>query len=126
MENAEEKKYRVDSPLKAGGKRYEIGQPVSLPYKLAEQLKLDHVISDWKDEATKEAGGAPAAPVAPTDAAERLTAVKEAIGKLNIDSGDLWTAGGLPKTEAIAQVTGWPVTAAERDAAWAEVKPEGK
>lgn len=61
---------------------------------------------------------APATKAAPEDEAERLAAIKDAIGKLNIDNGDLWTAAGKPQTVAIAEIIGWPVSAADRDAAW--------
>jgi len=61
--------------------------------------------------------GAPAA--APEDAAVRLEAIRAAIGQLDKEDAALWTAGGRPKTEAIAAITGWPVSAAERDAALA-------
>jgi len=60
------------------------------------------------------------APAAPEDPAVRLEAIRAAIGQLNKEDAALWTAGGKAKTEAIAAVTGWPVTAAERDAATAE------
>ena len=56
----------------------------------------------------------------PEDPAVRLEAIRAAIGQLNKEDAALWTAGGKAKTEAIAAVTGWPVTAAERDAATAE------
>ena len=60
------------------------------------------------------------APAVPGDPAVRLEAIRAAIGQLNKEDAALWTAGGKPKTEAIAAITGWPVTAAERDAATAE------
>lgn len=60
------------------------------------------------------------APVVPEDPTVRLEAIRAAIGQLNKEDAALWTAGGKPKAEAIAAITGWPVTAAERDAATAE------
>lgn len=54
------------------------------------------------------------------DPAEVALAILAAIGQLDKEDGALWTAGGKPKTEAIAAITGWPVTAAERDAATVE------
>lgn len=56
----------------------------------------------------------------PEDPAVRLEAIRAAIGQLDKEDGALWTAGGKPKTDAIAAITGWPVTAAERDAVTAE------
>lgn len=43
--------------------------------------------------------------------------IKVAIRALDKGDASLWTVGGAPKTEAIAARTGWPVTAAERNAA---------
>ena len=57
---------------------------------------------------------------APEDPAVRLESIRAAVGQLDKENAALWTAGGKPKTEAIAAITGWPVTAAERDAATAE------
>lgn len=60
------------------------------------------------------------AKAAPDSPGVRLDAIRVAIGELDKEDAALWTAGGKPKTEAIAAITGWPVTAAERDAATAE------
>jgi hypothetical protein len=57
------------------------------------------------------------APVKPTDPVELAAAIKAAVNAMDQDNADLWTAGGKPKTESIAAITGWPVSAAERDAA---------
>jgi hypothetical protein len=53
----------------------------------------------------------------PTDPAATLLAVTAAISQLDKSDPGLFTASNKPKTEAIAAITGWPVTAAERDAA---------
>lgn len=68
------------------------------------------------------ADAAPAAPVAPTDPAERAAAIKDAIAKLDAANATLWKADGAPTTVAIETLTGWIVSAAERDAVWAEIK----
>lgn len=65
---------------------------------------------------------APAAPVAPTDPAERAAAIKVAIAQLDETNTTLWKADGAPTAAAIEALTGWPVSAAERDAVWAEIK----
>lgn len=57
---------------------------------------------------------------APDDPAVRLEAIRAAIGQLNKEDASLWTTAGQAKTEAIATITGWPVSAAERDAATAK------
>ncbi|WP_416242752.1 hypothetical protein ACLSSQ_11625 [Azospira sp. APE16] len=61
------------------------------------------------------------APAAPEDPVIRLEAIRAAIAQLDKEDDTLWTGAGKPKTEAIAAITGWPVTAAERDAALVEV-----
>lgn len=58
-----------------------------------------------------------AGPTVPEDPAVRLVAIKAAIGELDTSDPALFTAANKPKTEAIAAITGWPVIAAERDAA---------
>jgi len=75
------------------------------------------------------------APVAAADAAtnttntppelsaeERLAAIKEAITGLDADIAANWTKGGAPTVPAITAVVGFDVTAAERDAVWAEIQ----
>lgn len=47
---------------------------------------------------------------------------------LNLDQAndDVWLKDGKPDAAAIAELTGWPVTATERDAAWATIQtPRG-
>lgn len=56
-----------------------------------------------------------AAPVKPSDAVALAEMIKAAVNALDQEDPALWTATGKPKTEAIAVITGWPVSAAERD-----------
>jgi hypothetical protein len=56
-------------------------------------------------------------PIKPDDAAEVTLAILAAINTLDKEDASLWTVSGNPKTEAISLVTGWPVTAVERDSA---------
>lgn len=58
---------------------------------------------------------AAAAPAKPTDAAALAELIKAAVNALDQENPALWTATGAPKVEAIAVITGWPVSAAERD-----------
>lgn len=69
-----------------------------------------------------EASGNPVndPPKAP-EGEERVAAIKAAIVGLNVDLADNWLKGGQPRTEAIQAVTGWPVSAAERDTIWEEL-----
>lgn len=67
--------------------------------------------------------GTPAA--APEDTAERLEAIRAAIGQLDKADDTLWTVGGSPSVMAIVAITGWLVLASERDAVWAEITAQG-
>lgn len=54
---------------------------------------------------------------APTDPAERLAAIRAAIDGLDKEDESLWMADGRPKVDAVSKITGWLVTASERDEA---------
>ncbi|MBL4782997.1 MAG: hypothetical protein JKX92_12215 [Porticoccaceae bacterium] len=45
--------------------------------------------------------------------------IVEAIDQLDPDSAELWTKGNAPQVTALEAALGQPVTATERDAAWA-------
>lgn len=60
------------------------------------------------------------APIKPEDPAAVTAAVKAAIAQLDQGNAELFTGGGKPKTDVLSALTGWPVTAAERDAALGE------
>ncbi len=72
-----------------------------------------------------DGGGAPSNPskksdqpaARPEDPAALMAAVKDAIGRLDLGKAENVTQSGLPKTEAIEAVLGYPVSAKERDAA---------
>lgn len=68
------------------------------------------------DKSAESKGGA-----APIYESERLAVIKTATFKLDPANADLWTVQGLPKTEPLSVITGWAVSAADRDAAWALV-----
>ena len=91
--------------------------------RLDEEQMLDTSETKPNDYVDPDAAtGAPAAPVVPTDPAERAAAIKDAIAKLAKDDAALWTGTGMPKVPAIAAVTGWEITQQERDAVWTEIK----
>lgn len=71
------------------------------------------------------AGGFGAAP-APSGPAERQAAILAATAKLDPANAANWTAAGSPATAALAGALGWVVTAAERDAAWAQHQAAGQ
>lgn len=65
------------------------------------------------------AADAPSEPIVPTDPAVRAAAIEAAIASLDKADATLWTGSGAPTVTAIIAVTGWQITAVERDAAWA-------
>jgi len=67
---------------------------------------------------------AESANTAPLDAVARHDAIKEAIGQLDPANTDVWTVSGSPKADALSEITGWSVSAADRDAVWALVLAE--
>lgn len=56
-----------------------------------------------------------------TGAAERMATIAAAITQLDPDNAEQWLKDGRPKSDALAVYTGFPVSAAERDAAWEPV-----
>lgn len=72
---------------------------------------------DPSNAADPAGGSGPGAPTEPTDPAERQTIIQAALARIDKADESLWTKSGAPTVEAIAAMTGWPVSAAERDAA---------
>lgn len=105
------KSYVVQSPIKHDGQEYAVGKPIDLEDKEAEDLRAIGAIS----EAVADKN------LAPTDEVERIAAIVAAIGQLDAANTALWTGGGAPKTDGLTAITGWPVVAKERDAAWAQI-----
>lgn len=106
------KSYVVQNPIKYDGNEYSVGKNIELEDKEAENLRAIGAIS----EAVADKN------LAPTDEAERIAAIATAIGQLDVANPALWTSGGAPKTEGLTAITGWPVAAKDRDAAWAELQ----
>lgn len=109
------KSYQVLTRIEHDNKPYEIGAQIELDDDAAKVL-IDVKAIDG-DSATDVAPGAP------TDPEIRHSEICEAIGMLDPSNEELWNAKGKPDAAAISVITGWNVTAKERDAAWAEVKP---
>lgn len=107
------KTYQVASPIKHDGKEYGVGASIDLDDREAKDLLAVNAIT----QTAASAGGN----TAPTNDAERIAAIVDAIGKLNKADASLWTGAGAPKTEAIGSITGWPVAGKDRDAAWAHI-----
>lgn len=104
-------------------KFYKALEPITLDreYRPGDTFEADESDVAGKDVVDLGAVASNNANAAPTDEAERIAAIVAAIGNLNVDNGALWSKNGTPKTEAISEVTGWPVAAKERDAAWAQI-----
>ena len=107
------KKYTALSPLEVDGKRVEAGGTVVLNDEIAEPLLAVSAVqvSALQDE--------------PTDPAWRQAIITSAISGLDKDHAEAWLKDGRPQSAAIAAVTGWPVSAAERDEAWAALQAAG-
>ena len=91
--------------------KYRVVRQVSLDRKLhaaGSDIELD---PDSEEAKSLLRAGAIAEPEA--GPVERIRRAIEGLGE------DGYTAGGLPKTAALSEALGHPVTAAERDAAWA-------
>lgn len=106
------KTYEVLSPVNYDGVRYEVGDSIDVEDKHAKSLRDSGDIGTptVKDD------------TAPELEDDRIAAIGVAIGKLDKADATLWTNAGTPKTDGIATITGWPVVAKERDAAWAQIK----
>lgn len=110
------KTYTVLSPVDHDQERFEIGSSISLEDTDAAALLTAKAI----ELATAVQPTAPAG--APTDDAERISAIVSAIGNLDPADATLFTGAGVPKTESLTAITGWPVAGKDRDAAWSQVK----
>lgn len=110
------KSYKVLGNIKHDGKGYSEGSTIDLNDDEVKELREAGAIGD------ETAAPTPPAATAPTDDAKRLSAIVDAISKLDSNDATLFTAGGAPKTEPLTAITGWPVAAKDRDAAWASVQ----
>lgn len=108
------KTYEVLSPVNYDGVRYEVGDPIDVEDKHAKSLKESGDIGPQSEKSS----------TAPESEDDRIAAIVIAIGKLDKADTALWTTAGTPKTDGLTAVTGWPVAAKERDAAWAQINQE--
>jgi hypothetical protein len=101
-------KYTVISRIKGSAGNHEAGEVISLSDKeAAELLALGVVVAAPAEDA----------PIIPTDPVIRHDAIIAAISQLDTANADLWLKDGKPAIEAIAAITGWSPTSAERNAA---------
>ncbi len=102
-------KYKVISPVKHDGESVELGAAIELSEKEAKDLLAAKVIEPYTISV-------------PTDPSARIGAIKDAIATLDTTNKDNWLQSGAPDLAAIEGALGWSPTAAERDAAWEEMK----
>jgi hypothetical protein len=128
--------FEVLSPIKFDGEIRKIGAFIECElHEIEEMIGLGHAkatdpaVVAAAEKAAEDARQAQAAAAAAAAeqaekeaAAARQSAIVEAIGKLDPENEDLWLRDGKPDTNAIADITGFPVSAADRNAAWATVQ----
>lgn len=133
MSNSKAGLYLVLSAISLGASRVEAGREVELTGKEARHLlNQDPVPVQLKDEITTTATTGKAAKSTATEGSgtggepDPLTQeqIVAAIKQLDKDNNELWTNGNKPKTGALEELLGQPVSAAERDAAWDVVTSE--
>jgi len=111
------KNYTVITPVKDAAGIHQAGEVIELSDKDgAELLGLGAV-------AESTVPVAPIVPQSPVDETVRLDAIKAAIVALDKNNADLWLKDGKPSTDAIAAITGWLVTAGDRNTAWTALQP---
>lgn len=98
-------KYQVLSPIKIDDTIVKDGYAEIPDTEVAELTKLG-TIGDIE-------------PSAQDSQALRLDTIVAAIGQMDKENADLWLKDGKPSTEAIVLITGFAITADERNAAWA-------
>lgn len=104
-------RYIVTSPIRFFGTDYAEGSKIDL-----EDTEVNDLHAAGAIDSTAEAI---VAAQAPADDAERLAAVVAAIGRMDTANPGQWLKDGKPKVDALSAITGWQVTVADRDAAWA-------
>lgn len=114
-------KYTVKSPI-SDGERHEIGAIVELDNRIAKPLLDRGDIEPFVEPGSSSTGNSNN--TGPTDSAERLDAIKNAIAGLDTNDKAAWTKDGRPNLDALEKSLGWRPTAGERESAWAELKPQ--
>lgn len=116
-------KVEVESRFRCGIQfTREWGNPIEVDAATAQRLQEDQVLEVTDVDPNASASAAEVKASVPTDPAERAAAIKASIRQLDVANAALWKADGAPTTAAIETLTGWFVSAAERDAVWAEIK----
>lgn len=108
------KSYTVLSEVRFDGAVFLPGAPIELEPEVADPLLAVGAIAD--PEAGE--GDAPGADARPAS-------VREAIERLDPADPAAWTSAGAPRTGVLEALLGRPVTAKERNEAWAEIESGG-
>lgn len=140
----QKKTYRVKTPLRFNGDVYhpddEEKNTVEMTDKEAKTLLAMEAISEVTGEkvaapeggngtagATEGAGTTDGAGAtdAPTDPADRMAAIKDAISKLEPGNKEHWLKDGkTPEVKALEELLGWDIKAEERNQAMQELQAE--
>jgi len=113
------KTYKVVSPIRHDGRDHAVDEVIDLDDKTAAGLIEAGAVDPG---AIGDTGGGS---VIPGDPVKRQLAIVEAIGQMDTENADLWLRDGRPDASAIEEITGWKVTAAERNEAWASMQSQG-
>lgn len=115
--------YSVMDTLRHDGEEYSPegeNNTIALTAKQATPLLVLGVIAEILQQEGGSEGGKNEPP---EDAEAKLVEIAAAINSLDKEDTTLWTKdGGKPQTGAIESITGWQVSAKERDAAWDSIK----
>jgi len=118
-------KYQVDHRLLMD-KQYEVGDSITLSDEDAEPLlNTNPPVISLPDEKEDEPESGKTNVVnltnAPEQLADRIVAIKEAIGRLDKKDEAHWTKSNEPDANVLTELLGWKVKADERNQAWMEM-----
>lgn len=111
------KKFIARAPVTVLGRDYRSGDTFA-----ADPAEVGGLVESGSAEPL-DGVAAEAVSLAPTDPAARKAAILDAIAQLDADNPDVWLRDGRPDAAALAEIAGWTVSAAERNAAWAAISP---
>ncbi len=113
-----QKIYHTNEPIRHNGKDFAPGDTLELSDADAAGLIAAGAIVPAREAPVT----APAPDDPATRAATRAATLAAALTQLDPDNAEQWLKDGRPKSDALAVYAGFPVSAAERDAAWEQFK----
>ena len=124
--NEQKKTYKVETPLRFNGSVYhpdkEDLNTIELTVKEAKPLLAIGAVSEISAEGDDKTTSAKEAPTAP---AERIAAIKDAIGKLEPGNESHWLNDGkTPEVKALVDLLGWSIKAEERNQAMLDLQAD--